>query len=253
MVWNFKSPIARQLAGGLLIALAALISSNRSETASGKAAGRDWTLVLNSLEGLEIRNLPLNDSPPPNTKSEITMYRGRRALRMLLDTDGQAIAVIKNSHFKDGTIEANVAGLPRQGAPGDVRGFVGISFRVQDDGRRFETVYLRMTNGRADDQLRRNHSVQYTSEPEFPWYRLRKENPGVYESYVDLEAGAWTKLRIVVDGMKAAVYVNGAQQPCLIVNDLKLGERSGRVALYATSDTDAYFSKLKIVPAQGKE
>jgi hypothetical protein len=38
------------------------------------------------------------------------------------------------------------------------RGF-GIAFRVQ--GNRFEYIYLRPTNGRADDQIRRNHFVTH--------------------------------------------------------------------------------------------
>ena|SRR5258708_28541659 len=50
-------------------------------------------------------------------------------------------------------------------------------------GQKVEAVTYK---GRADDQLRRNHSTQYISEPEWPWPRLRSEAPGVYESYVDL-------------------------------------------------------------------
>ena len=42
--------------------------------------------------------------------------------------------------------------------------------------------------------------MQYASDPEFPWYRLRKESPGVYESYADMEAGAWTTMKIDVTG-----------------------------------------------------
>jgi hypothetical protein len=102
-----------------------------------------------------------------------------------------------------------------------------------------------MTNGRANDQLQRNHSAQYVSQPDFSWNRLRNESPGVYESYVDLDAGAWTRIKIVVAGTKAQLYVNGAEQPCLIVNDLKLGDSRGQVALWTGSDTEAYFSNLK--------
>jgi hypothetical protein len=103
-----------------------------------------------------------------------------------------------------------------------------------------------MTNGRADDQLQRNHSVQYISQPDYTWQRLREENPGMYESYVDLVAGAWTRIKIVVSGTKARLYVNNAEEPCLIVNDLKLGENHGPVALWTGSDTEAYFSNLTI-------
>jgi hypothetical protein len=148
--------------------------------------------------------------------------------------------------FKDGTIEADVAGAPVPGAPADARGFIGIEFRGQEHGARTESIYLRPTNGRADDQLRRNHSVQYDSVPDFPWFRLRKESPGVYESYTDLEAGAWTHMKIVVSGTKVVLYVNGSDQPCLIVNDLKLGETHGQVGFWGQWSTDAYFSKLTV-------
>jgi len=75
---------------------------------------------------------------------------------------------------------------------------------------------------------------------------LREESPGVYESYVDIEPQAWTHLKIVVSGINAQLYVNNAPQPCLIVNDLKLGEARGQVALWDGADTEAYFSNLRI-------
>ena len=204
-------------------------------------ATKSQTLPLDSTTGLELNN----------GKGEIVTYRGRRALKLIAlldhhDSDETALAMVANSDFKDGTIEVDVAGAPGPGAPADSRGFVGIAFRVQGQDAQAENIYLRPTNGRADDQLRRNHSVQYESIPDFPWYRLRKENPGVYESYADLEAGAWTKMKIVVSGTTARLYINGAEQPCLIVNDLKLGESHGRIALWAHWTTDAYFSNLTV-------
>jgi hypothetical protein len=210
---------------------------------------------LDSLDRLEVKSVKEDGVDPVRTKADVATYRGRRAVRIVND-DGltitgtpagaQAIAIVKTSEFKDGTIEADVVGLPREGAPATTRGFVGIAFHVLDQGSRYESIYLRMTNGRADDQLQRNHSTQYVSQPDFPWQRLRKENPGVYESYVDLEAGAWTSIKIVVAGTKASLFVNGADQPCLIVNDLKLGETHGQVALWTGSNSEAYFSNLTI-------
>jgi hypothetical protein len=198
---------------------------------------------LDSLDGLEA----------VNAKPEVATYVGRRAVRLLnsredktLNPTGESLAILTGSDFKDGTIEAEIAGEPRAGATPDIRAFIGIAFRVQGHGSRFECFYLRMTNGRADDQLRRNHSVQYISVPDYPWERLRKENPGVYESYVDIEPAKWTRVKIVVAGTKAQLYVNGATQPCLIVNDLKLGEGTGQVALWVGIDTDAYFSNANV-------
>jgi Domain of Unknown Function (DUF1080) len=212
-------------------------------------------LPLDSMDGLEMQSVQEDGVDPVKTKADVATYRGQRAVRVI-NIDGltatgtsagaQAIAIVRTSSFKDGTIEADVVGIPREGAPSTTRGFVGIAFRVQGTGARYECFYLRFLNGRADDQLQRNHATQYVSEPEFRWQRLRKENPGVYESYVDIEPGAWTKIKIVVAGTKAQLYVNGAEQPCLIVNDLKLGESRGRVALWTGSNTEAYFSNLTV-------
>jgi hypothetical protein len=204
------------------------------------------------MDGLEVQGINGEGAEPVKIEAAVASYRGRRAVRIVniegpgAQTGEQVLGIVKTSDFKDGTIEADVAGVPRQGAKPRTRGFVGIAFRVQDHGSRYEAFYLRMTNGRADDQLQRNHSVQYISQPDYTWQRLREENPGMYESYVDLVAGAWTRIKIVVSGTKARLYVNNAEEPCLIVNDLKLGENHGPVALWTGSDTEAYFSNLTI-------
>jgi hypothetical protein len=115
---------------------------------------------------------------------------------------------------------------------------------VQDDLETYECIYLRPTNGRAADQERRNHSVQYVSHPDHPWFRLRREAPGRYESYVDLQ------VKIQVDGEMARLFVHGNEQPTLIVNDLKMGaEALGSVALWIEGSTVAHFRNLSITSA----
>ena len=183
--------------------------------------------------------------------AESTTYRGRHAVHLTptpdtANTDGDMLAIVTGPDFKDGTIELEVAGSPRPGTPADSRGFIGLAFRVQDKDGKGEYFYLRPTNARCEDQLRRNHATQYVSAPDYPWHRLRKENPGVYESYIDLDPGAWTKMKVVVSGTTARLYVNGSAQPALVVNDLKLGESHGQIALWAHTTTDAYFSNLTV-------
>jgi hypothetical protein len=228
-------------------------------SSTGKApvqnAGAPPEFRLESIDELEIHSAKLDAVEVPNGSGEIANYLGRRALKLVnragvtsagQPANGETIAILKGSDFSNGTIEAEVVGLPRAGAQAGVRGFVGIAFRVRPHGSKYECISLRQTNGRADDQLRRNHTTQYSAYPDFSWHRLRDENPGVYESYVDVEPGAWTKLKIVISGAKARLYVNGSDQPCLIVNDLKLGDSSGQIALWAGTDTEAYFSDLTI-------
>jgi hypothetical protein len=177
-----------------------------------------------------------------------TNYKGRRAIQVVAKPEAAnatSYAVVKDVSFRDGVIEVELAGQPAAGAPADARGFIGIAFRVQGDGR-YEYIYLRPTNGRADDQIRRNHSAQYSSFPDFDFARSRQEAPEKYESYVDLQPGVWTKYRIEVEGPHARLYVHGAEQPCLIVNDLKLDPREGGVALWVGPGTEGYFSNLKV-------
>ena len=91
----------------------------------------------------------------------------------------------------------------------------------------YDTFYLRPTNGRADDQERRNHAVQSASSPDWPWFRLRKETPSKYEAYVHLVPGAWTKIKIDVRGDRARLYVHGQEQPTLSSTTSRPARRPG--------------------------
>ncbi len=196
--------------------------------------------------------IPLTSLKPDKVNVEQTTYKGKKAVRVIDAIEEKAegnedrLAVLTNTSFQDGTIEAEVSGEPGPGAFESARGFVGLAFRVASDVSGFECFYLRPTNGRADDQVRRNHSVQYISFPEFPWYRLRKESPEKYESYTDLVPGEWTKVRIEVKGKIARLFVNGGEQPALIVNDLKRGSgTAGPIGLWIGPGTIAHFTDLK--------
>ena len=185
-------------------------------------------------------------------------YQGRKAIRVISSPEKDAevaaqksgpsggIVILPATAFHNGTIEIDVSGQPRAGAPGDARGFVGVGFRLTPDAAKYECVYIRPTNGRAEDQLRRNHSTQYSSVPDYEWFRLRSESPGKYESYVDLVPGVWTHLKIEVKGVTMRFYVDGASQPTLLVNDLKLGDTSGPITLWIGVGTEAYFANLRI-------
>jgi hypothetical protein len=178
-------------------------------------------------------------------------HRGIKAIHITQTPGAQGedtLAIVSDTGLQDGVIEADLAGAPEPGASGDARGFIGVAFRVQPSAAKFELIYLRPTNGRAENQLRRNHSTQYVSFPDWPWQRTRQETPGLYESYTDLEPGVWTKVRIVVAGVKARLFVQGAEQPSLIVNDLKLTPAKGAIGLWTGPGTDGYFANLRVSP-----
>jgi len=196
-----------------------------------------------------------------NVKVEAATHAGRRGVRVTTSDDAQRrqqqapgeqleqLVVIEGTDFTNGVIEAEIAGTPGASAMEGARGFVGIAFRLQPDLKTYDAFYLRPTNGRADDQERRNHSAQYISHPAWTWNRMRQETPGRYEAYVDLVPDAWTPIRIEVRGSKARLFVNGQAQPTLIVNDVKSGEQGrGAIALWIDSGTDAHFRNLRVTP-----
>ena len=151
--------------------------------------------------------------------------------------------------FSDGSIEVDVASDLAHDAPDYARGFVGLTFRIDDKGQ-FESIYLRPTNSTAKDPDRRSHSVQYAAYPDFLFSRLRAEAPGKYETYADLALGRWIHMKLVVQGYKARLYLDGKAEPVLVVNDLKLGAmQHGGVGVWLESGTIAHFRNLQIRPA----
>jgi len=155
---------------------------------------------------------------------------------------------IKGIDFKDGIIEIKVLSRLLKTAPASARGFIGVAFHIDEQNSKFEGIYLRPTNGRAEDQLRRNHSIQYFSYPDYDFDRLRKEAGGVYESYADMGLNEWITMRIEIKGKQAKLFLNNNKQPSLIVNDLKLGDNvSGAIGLWVDGGTEGYFKDLKTI------
>jgi hypothetical protein len=189
---------------------------------------------------------------PVNTFVKIEQVAGKEVVRVTKDPKVQAVdeptfAKLVDSDFKNGIIEVTVLSKLLENAPDFARGFIGVAFRIDENNSKFEGIYIRPTNGRAEDQLRRNRSTQYFSYPDFKFDRLREEVPGKYESYTDMGLNEWIKLKIEVKGEKAKLYLNESQQPVLVVNDLKHGaEPSGGLGLWVDIGTDGYFTDLRV-------
>ena len=200
-----------------------------------------------------VQTFPLNDTTgltATKLKTEAVTYLGRTCVRVTMDGEDHAgLVLLPGTDFRDGVIEAEIA-LKSTTPPG-VRfpGFVGIAFRARSDASRYELFYVRPGNSESADQAQRNHSVQYVSEPDFGWYRLRREWPSIYESHAGLAMERWTKLRIEVTGRAAKLYLNGSAKPSLVLDGLKGEDLHGAVGLWSYTNEEAYFSNVRITPA----
>jgi len=189
-----------------MIRTLALVLGLASVVLPADAFGQAKHYALSTTDGLRLHN----------TTAEAVTFKGSRAVRVAVAPDvtrrpeylagtiePEAFARIEGLEFSNGIIEVEVAGSPAEGSYPGARGFVGIAFRLQADHDSaplptYDALYLRPTNGRAEEQERRNHAVQYISHPEWTWSRLRRETPSRYEAYVDLVPDTWTKIRIEV-------------------------------------------------------
>ena len=191
-----------------------------------------------------------NDLMVSGGKAETAEYQGRKAVRLTAQSNEDVFAFLKGIEMQDGTIEADIA-MKRTTPPGvRMPGFIGIAFRARTDASHYDLFYLRPWNAQADDQAMRNHSVQYVAAPGFDWYKLRREWPWVYESYADLQPEGWNKIKIEVHGRNAKLYVNGSENPSLMVDGMKGEDLQGGVALWGYSGEEAYFSNVKVISSK---
>ncbi|HEY5590357.1 MAG TPA: hypothetical protein VIK55_05005 [Paludibacter sp.] len=189
---------------------------------------------------------------PINSFIQTTEIDGFQALRItkdptIIDFDEPTYARLTDFEFQDGTIEVKVLSRLLPDAPEYARGFLGVTFRIDENDEHFEGIYIRPTNGRNENQVRRNRSTQYFSYPNHKFDHFREVSPGMYESYADMGLNEWIDLKIIVEGEHALFYLNNASQPVLVVNDLKMGANAkGGLGLWVEIGTEGFFRDLKI-------
>lgn len=197
-----------------------------------------------------------------NVKASITNLGGEQVLRLERDlisfpfdpkrevecVDDRHFLKLKDFEFADGIFEVKLLSRIQQPAPfPNSQGFIGMYFRVQHDDSAFEAIYVRPNVGRSPIQAMRNHAVQYFAYPGYKFDVLRKEAPGLYETYADIGLDEWIAMRIHVFGERAELTLNDARYPSFIVNKMKGTSRSGTIGLYVDIGTEGYFKDLKII------
>ncbi|HEX5170792.1 MAG TPA: family 16 glycoside hydrolase [Cyclobacteriaceae bacterium] len=149
-----------------------------------------------------------------------------------------ALIWFKNSNFEIGSIELDIKGKDVTG-----QSFVGIAFHgVNND--HYDGVYFRPFNFRNSE--RQEHSVQYISSPEYHWDVLREKYPGKYENDIQPapDPNEWFHAKIVVDYPHIIVYVNGAEEPSLKVEQISKN-KSGKWGLWVDSE-DGWFKNVTL-------
>ncbi len=137
------------------------------------------------------------------------------------------IVWLKDCNFKTGEIDVDIRGR-------DVfqQSFLGIAFHGIDTVT-YDAIYFRPFNFQSTDTLRQKHAVQYISEPDYPWDKLRQEYPLAYENRVTPSpvATKWFHAHIVVDDANITVYVNNSTKPSLKVKKLN-NRKDGLIGLW---------------------
>lgn len=176
---------------------------------------------------------------------KLSVFNGKAVL--ITDGDKKGVSLtgltyLKDVKFSTGTIDVDIRGR-------DVlqQSFIGIAFHGVDTVTT-DIIYFRPFNFQAKDPVRKIHAVQYVSEPEFPWHKLREEKNGIYEKGIEPPPSPtdWFHARIVVGETQIKVYVNNSPTPSLTVDKLNT-RRDGKIGLW-NNGLPGEFANLTITP-----
>jgi len=219
---NMKIPILSLNITAIILACGTCSSSAQTVTPDLKGVpdGKGWKGSINATKLIEKEGAPAIEFNKP----------------------GLNAVWLDGFEFNAGTIEFDAKGksTPPQSS------FVGVAFRVVEAATH-DAVYFRPFNFRAADPERKSHAVQYVSEPQWPWQKLRQEKPGQFEKPIDPapDGDAWFHAKVVVEKRQVKVYVNGATAPSLVVNELS-DRPGGSVGLWCNGY--GVIANLKITP-----
>jgi len=197
-----------------------------------------------------------------NVTGSVISFQGQKVLKIERDLNALAFDVNKlestvdeptyakltDLEFENGTIEVKMYSQIQNPSPFQfAQGFIGVAFRIDDNDKAFENIYLRPKVGRSDNQSYRNRTVQYYAYPNFKFETLRKLSPNMYEASAPVDINEWITLRIEVKGERAELFVNDAKYSSFIVDKMKGSTSKGAIALWVDIATIGYFKDLKII------
>ncbi len=158
----------------------------------------------------------LNEGKIKVINRTISLY-GDQLDAIQLDAEkSDGVGILEDVEFDIGSIEVELLG---ENNPG--RSFIGIAFNIQNDST-YEVVYFRPFNFVAEEQIRKDHMVQYIFHPEYTWRKLRSERTGEFEGEIAVPPNPddWFKAKINISDKKVEVFVAGISEPVLVVERL---------------------------------
>ena len=194
--------------------------------------------VMNS-QAQEI-SLNLSEITVVNRTAE-NQTRGNRSTLVLDAQAGDGLAILNEVEFETGTIEVDLMG---ENNPG--KSFIGIAFNIQNDST-YEAIYFRPFNFVADEQIRKEHMVQYIFHPEYGWNRLRTERTGEFEAQLPNPPNPdeWFRAFITVTQDRVQVRLSEIGEPVLEVPRLS-DPLSNKIGYWVGHNSSGRFDKFNI-------
>jgi uncharacterized damage-inducible protein DinB len=198
-----------------------------------------------------------------NVTASLTQLNGEEVLKIERDlkalpfdvtklestVDEPTYVKLSNLDFENGVIEVKMYSQIQNPSPFQfAQGFIGIAFRIDENDKAFESIYLRPKVGRSDNQFARNHTVQYYAYPDSKFETLRKKATGKYEGAAPVNIQEWITMRIEVNGKKAEMYINDAKYSSFVVDSMLGKTTHGAIGLWVDIGTTGYFKDLKVTP-----
>lgn len=200
-----------------------------------------------------------------NVVASLTQFNGEEVLKVERDlkaipfdadrlestVDEPTYVKLANLDFDNGVIEVKMYSQIQNPSPFKfAQGFIGLAFRIDENDKAFESIYLRPKVGRSDNQSARNKTVQYYAYPDHKFEALRKNAAGKYEGSAPVNIDEWITMRIEVNGKKAEMYINDAKYSSFVVDSLLSKNTRGAIGLWVDIGTIGYFKDLKITPLE---
>jgi len=162
-------------------------------------------------------------------ESRIEDHAGRKSLFLRA-----GLAAVNDSRFLDGVIEFDISFTGE-------RGFMGVAWRMQEDGQNYEEFYLRPHQSGNPD------ANQY--QPVFNGMEAWQLHYGErYSAPTRYRLSEWIHVKIVVAGRSAEVYIDDPETPALYIEELEHGLGSGAVALTVGPFAPAWYANFRFEP-----